>query len=134
MCAFEQACDEVRMTMASPNKHRLTVNCRLHVAERRSWLAPLMLLLVDPQVEQKLDAQLALQSCIADLLEADSGSHIRATTVCLYSTHSRTFRLMLIGTPDRKRWTTHSRTHIESNLDSASDRISSLIHGRLPWI
>lgn len=49
-------------------------------------MTPLMLLLVDTQVEQKLDVQLALQSCIANLLEADPAPHVRATTVCLYST------------------------------------------------
>lgn len=86
MCACDEACDEVKSTMAFLHKHRLTVKYRLHLAERRSWLTPLMLLLVDTQVEQKLDVQLALQSCIANLLEADPTPHVRATTVCLYST------------------------------------------------
>lgn len=84
--------------MAFLHKHRLTVNFRLHVTERRSWLTPLMLLLVDPQVEQKLDVQLALQNCIANLLEADSAPHVRATTVCLCSTRNYISKLMLIGT------------------------------------
>ena len=83
MCAFDQTCDQVNLIKTFLHKRRLTVNYRLHAAERRSWLTPLMLLLVDPQVEQKLDAQLALQSCIANLLEADSAPFARTTTVCL---------------------------------------------------
>ncbi|CAD0111097.1 unnamed protein product [Aureobasidium uvarum] len=54
---------------------------RLPIAERRSWLTPLMLLLVDPQLEQKAETQLALQSCIANLLEADLTPSIQMTTV-----------------------------------------------------
>ncbi|KAI4723977.1 hypothetical protein E4T49_08295 [Aureobasidium sp. EXF-10728] len=53
---------------------------RLPIAERRSWLTPLMLLLVDPQLEQKAEIQLALQSCIANLLEADLTPSVQSTT------------------------------------------------------
>ena len=84
MCAFDQTGDQVELTKTYTHKCRLIVNCRLHVTERRSWLTTLMLLLVDPQIEQKLDTQLALQNCIANLLEADPAPHIQATTVCLY--------------------------------------------------
>ncbi|KAH0333816.1 hypothetical protein KCU81_g9694, partial [Aureobasidium melanogenum] len=54
---------------------------RLHVAERRSWLTPLMLLLVDPQLEEKTEARTALQSCIVNLLEADAAPAVRIATV-----------------------------------------------------
>ncbi|KAH0208579.1 hypothetical protein KCU86_g7973, partial [Aureobasidium melanogenum] len=54
---------------------------RLHTAERRSWLTPLMLLLVDPQLEEKLETRLGLQSCIVNLLEADAVSAVQITTV-----------------------------------------------------
>ncbi|THZ29729.1 hypothetical protein D6C91_01444 [Aureobasidium pullulans] len=54
---------------------------RLHVAERRSWLTILMLLLVDPQLEQRLDTLSSLQTCISTLLEADAASSTSATTI-----------------------------------------------------
>jgi hypothetical protein len=50
-------------------------------------LTPLMLLLVDPQVGQNVDVQLALQDCVANLLEADPARHIRTTTVCIKPVH-----------------------------------------------
>jgi hypothetical protein len=59
-----------------------------------------MLLLVDLQVEQRLNTQLALQSCITNLLEADPASHVQATTVCLYNIRNCMFKLMLIALQD----------------------------------
>lgn len=43
-----------------------------------------MLLLVDPQLEEKLETRLLLQSCIVNLLEADVTPAIQVATVCLY--------------------------------------------------
>ncbi|KAK6001066.1 hypothetical protein QM012_003149 [Aureobasidium pullulans] len=54
---------------------------RLQVAERRNWLTPLMLLLVDPQLEQRLETRLALQNCIVNLLEADTAPSVQITTI-----------------------------------------------------
>ncbi|KAI5198483.1 hypothetical protein E4T39_06743 [Aureobasidium subglaciale] len=54
---------------------------KLHVAERRSWLTSLMLLLVDPQLEERLNTQQNLQACIENLLGADSVPSILATTI-----------------------------------------------------
>ncbi|KEQ96594.1 hypothetical protein AUEXF2481DRAFT_87968 [Aureobasidium subglaciale EXF-2481] len=54
---------------------------KLHVTERRSWLTSLMLLLVDPQVEERLNTQQNLQDCIGYLLGADSVPSVLATTI-----------------------------------------------------
>lgn len=44
-----------------------------------------MLLLVDPQLEEKTEARTALQSCIVNLLEADAAPAVRIATVCQYA-------------------------------------------------
>lgn len=61
----------------------LTISNRLDIEERRSWLSILILLLSDFQLEQRLDLQVALQTCIMSLLEADRTPLELAVTVSL---------------------------------------------------
>lgn len=57
-----------------------------------------MLLLVDPQLEEKLETRLGLQSCIVNLLEADAAPAVQITTVCLYAIYKFAYKLLLICT------------------------------------
>lgn len=43
-----------------------------------------MLLLVDPQLEERFETRLVLQNCIVNLLEADAIPAVQVTTVCLF--------------------------------------------------